>query len=128
MSALVHLDTNILICGIDPQHSAHKRLRTWQTQGKAFAVSAIAWAEFRCGPISPAVLAAWERLLDGNIVPVDRIIAERAADLFNLTGRRSRSLPDCIIAGTAMRAGATLATLNRADFTPMIQYGLALAR
>jgi len=50
-----------------------------------------------------------------------------SALLFNKTGRRSRSLADCMIAAIAIRCGASLATINTADFQPFVQYGLALA-
>jgi predicted nucleic acid-binding protein len=123
----LQLDTNYLIFGMDRAHPAHRRLRAWLTAGQPLAISAMAWSEFRCGPLTPEVLAAWESLIADRIVPLDRTIAERASDLFNLTGRRTRSLPDCLIAATAMRSGARLATLNRADFAPMVKLGLVLA-
>ena len=53
--------------------------------------------------------------------------AEKAARLFNLTGRRSKSYADCCIAAVAIRLGAPLATSNRDDFTPMVPHGLILA-
>ena len=53
--------------------------------------------------------------------------AEKAAELFNLTGRRSRSYVDCCIAAIAIRAQAPLATSNRHDFTSMAAQGLMLA-
>jgi predicted nucleic acid-binding protein len=49
------------------------------------------------------------------------------ADLFNKTGRRSRSLADCLIAAVAIRCGAKLATVNTGDFQVFVQYGLTLA-
>lgn len=125
--ATVHLDTNYLIFGSDPAHPAHQQLRAWVAAGELVSVSAMVWSEFRCGPVTQALLAGWEALLEGRIVAVDRSVAERAADLFNLTGRRSRSLPDCLIAATAMSDNARLATLNREDFERMTQYGLLLA-
>ena len=73
------------------------------------------------------MLDSWTQLLAGKILEIDSTIAERAPDLFNLTGRRSRSLPDCLIAATAMRDGAPLATLNAEDFAPMVRLGLVLA-
>jgi predicted nucleic acid-binding protein len=127
MPAGLHLDTNILIFGVDPAHPVHARLRQWRDAGRPVAVSAMAWAEFRCGPLTPAVLESWTELLADRILSVDPVIAERAADLFNLTGRRTRSLPDCLIAATAMRHGARLATLNRTDFEPLTAHGLLLA-
>ncbi|MBI4025667.1 MAG: hypothetical protein HY360_11855 [Verrucomicrobia bacterium] len=53
--------------------------------------------------------------------------AVKAAELFNLTGRRSRSLADCMISAVAIRRGATLATINIADFQSFQQHGLILA-
>jgi hypothetical protein len=49
-----------------------------------------------------------------------------AADLFNKTGRRSRSLADCLIAAVAIRCGAKLATVNTGDFQAFVQYGLTV--
>lgn len=87
----------------------------------------MAWAEVRCGPVTPALLKSWELLLGDGIVDLDRATAERAASLFNLSGRRASSLPDCVIAATAIVCGARLATLNRADFEPLLVHGLKLA-
>ena len=126
-AAGLHLDTNYLIVGLDAAHPAHECLRAWVVDGETLSISAMAWAEFRCGPLSTEALAAWERLIAGRVLPVDRGIAERASDLFNLTGRRTRALPDCLIAATAMSNGARLATLNREDFAPMVKLGLVLA-
>ena len=53
--------------------------------------------------------------------------AERAAHLFNETGRRSKSFADCCIAAAAVRAGAKLATSNEDDFKRMVPHGLQLA-
>ena len=50
-----------------------------------------------------------------------------AARLFNRSGRRSRSLPDCMIAAVAMRCGAKLATLNTGNIQPLTAQGLILA-
>jgi predicted nucleic acid-binding protein len=58
---------------------------------------------------------------------LERLDAEKAASLFNLTGRRAKSYSDCCIAAVAIRAEAELATSNRRDFTPMVTHGLLLA-
>ena len=53
--------------------------------------------------------------------------ASLAARMFNSTGRRRGTLADCMIAATAMRADAALATSNREDFTCFVAQGLRLA-
>ena len=87
---------------------------------------ALATAEFLCGPVSSAAAGDALELL-GQPVPVERQIAERAAELFNLGGRRRGSLADCLIAATAMESGAALATENRNDFARFVTAGLVLA-
>jgi predicted nucleic acid-binding protein len=52
--------------------------------------------------------------------------AHVAADLFKQTGRRSRSLPDCMIAALAIRCGAALAAINSRDFRRVAAFGLKL--
>ena len=93
---------------------------------EALNVSAVAWAEFLCGP-----LTSHDESLARQMFPAPEPLvaadAELAARLFNLTGRRSRSLPDCLIAAVAIRCGAKLASINTADFQPLAQHGLILA-
>jgi len=121
---VIHLDTNILILSVGLKHPAREMLRYWSEQGMPLAVSSMVWAEFLCGPVTPALIRAWEHVLASRIVAVDARIAEHAAALFNHTGRRARSLPDCLIAATAMLEDAKLATLNRKDFAPFAPHGL----
>ena len=59
-------------------------------------------------------------------IEAERQAAEEAARLFNLTGRRRGSHADCMIAASAIVAGAPLATLNAADFQPLVPFGLSL--
>ncbi len=60
----------------------------------------------------------------GTPVPLMPADAVKAAELFNLAGRRRGSLADCLIAAAALRAGAAVATENRADFAPFAAAGV----
>ena len=89
-------------------------------------MSAVAWAELLCGPLSPG-----EKELAAGVVE-QRIKftpahAEIAARLFNESGRRRGSLIDCMIAAAAIADGAPIATNNDGDFRRFADAGLTLA-
>jgi predicted nucleic acid-binding protein len=123
---MIHLDTNFLILALQPGTAEESQFRAWLQSGEAVGISSLAWAEFFCGPLG-ADEQALVRALFPNVEPLLAVDAERGAELFNLTGRRARSLADCLIAAVAMRCGARVATGNRADFQPMTAHGLQLA-
>ena len=126
-SPAIHLDTNVLIGALVPGSAADRALQRWVRAGGTFAISSIAWAEFLCGPIAQGLRAETQsaaRRLVGDPVPFDGATAELAAGLFNATGRRRGSLGDCMVAASAMRHGASLATANVADFAAMRDVGL----
>jgi predicted nucleic acid-binding protein len=89
-------------------------------------VSAFAWGEFLCGPLGNSDEADARRIAYRH-VPVGTEEATRAARLFNRTGRRRGSFPDCIIAATAIVSGAELATSNLSDFERFREAGLEIA-
>ena len=126
MNTPVHLDTNYLIAYAgEASTDLVIRVEGWILEDRKFCCSAMAWAEFLCGPVLPEEIAAMETLLH-DVLPVTPELATEAARLFGETGRRSRSLADCIIAATAMRDDVPLATLNHKDFLPFVAHGLIL--
>ena len=124
MSSAIHLDTNYLIQFAGGKKPAETVLE-WIGQGISIHVSAMAWAEFRCGPLSEEECTLVSEILSG-VIPVTEDVANEAGRLFDATGRRSRSLADCLIAATAIGARAKLATNNRSDFKPFLAHGLEL--
>ena len=123
---MIHLDTNFLIEALVANSEAQAKVQTWKNLSEELGISCIAWSEFLCGPLtqSDEVLAQLLFPAPEPFLPSD---AHKAAELFNATGRRSRSLADCQIAAVALRCGARVATGNTADFAPFQSHGLILA-
>jgi len=122
---MIHLDTNFLIEALVPGSAAEAKVLGWLAGGESLGISTIAWSEFLCGPMSPQdetlarlILAAPEAFIATD--------ASKAAELFNRTGRRARSLADCQIAAVALRCGVPVATGNTVDFAPFAVHGLSL--
>lgn len=123
---MIHFDTNFLIQITVAGSPAHAQFTAWTSAPEALNVSTIAWAEFLCGPLD-ATAEALTRQIFPNPEPFLPADAALAANLFNQTGRRSRTLADCMIAAVAIRCAAKLATINTGDFQPFSQHGLILA-
>lgn len=121
---MIHLDTNFLIQALVVGSAAEEALKAWFIDGEELSISSIALSEFLCGPLALDEVALVESLF--NTEPFSSIDAYIAAELFNITGRRSRSLSDCQIAAVALRCDASLATINVADFAPFQSHGLIL--
>ncbi len=58
--AMIHLDTSFLIRALVRHSTEDERLRAWLGEGETLAMSAIAWAEFLCGPIDATLLGSRE--------------------------------------------------------------------
>ena len=122
---VIHLDTNQLIFAGQRGSPAHQRIDQLLRAGEILQVSSVAWAEFLCGPVTPTEKAHAQAILS-DILPLDATSAALGATLFNASGRRSRSLEDCLIAATALLQPAPLATDNPADFQCFMPHGLRL--
>jgi predicted nucleic acid-binding protein len=122
---VIQLDTSFLIKALIAGSSEDELLRQWLRRREALSMSSVAWTEFLCGPVA-ATTADSARRLVGEPLPFGAVEAERAATLFNETGRRRGSLVDCMIASMAIEAGDRLATSNPGDFSRFVRLGLAI--
>jgi predicted nucleic acid-binding protein len=123
---MIHLDTNALIAlplWAKEGQPAIQRIAA----GEAAGVSSIAWYEFLIGPIDEYEVSLAHAFVRGNIVAMDTVDAQLAASLYNQAGRRRTLKTDALIAAMAIRAKASLLTLNTDDFLPFVPYGLQLA-
>lgn len=122
---MIHLDTSFLISALRPGSAEDRRLRAWSAAKERVAASAVAWAEFLCGPLSATHLDEADRIV-GPRVDFTGGDAALAARLFNDAGRRRGTLPDCMIAVVALGRGARVATADEADFRRFEAFGLEL--
>ena len=112
---MIHLDTSFLIRALVRGSAEDRHLRGWLREGEPIGISSIVWAEFLCGPVRPQEIELVNRIF-GEPAPFGAQDASAAANLFNQSGRRRGSLVDCMIAATALRRNASLATANGEDF------------
>ena len=122
----IHLDTSFLIRALVVGSAEASTLRGWLQEGHEVALSTVSWGEFLCGPL-PDGAEALARRVARRHVPLGTEEAAEAARLYNATGRRRGSFQDCLVAATAMVAGAELATCDAADFRRFEAVGLRLA-
>lgn len=94
--------------------------------GSLAAACVLVRYEFSGGPVSDEHKQLARALLAGRIEPVTEVAAELAGRLYNATDRMRRTRTDALIAACAISKGAEFATLNRADFEPFVEFGLAL--
>lgn len=122
---MIHLDTNFLVAMEDPTSKAAVMLRSWLEHSEDINTSALAWAEYLCGPLSESEFRAASTILP-QPEPLIGEDAEVASKLFNFCGRRRGSFVDCMIAAIAIRQKAQLVTMNTQDFIPFEPFGLKL--
>ena len=122
---MIHLDTSFLIKSLVRGSAEDRSLRDWLKAGEIVAMSAVAWAELHCGPLEASHLELISRVVSER-APFLEEDAVLTARLFNESGRRRGSLMDCMVAASALRAGASLATANARDFRRFAAAGLTL--
>ena len=123
---MIHLDTSFLIRALIPDSPENHKLREWLGTGATLVVSAVAWAEFLCGPLTDSELELAVRIVG----PPQDFTSEHAAiaaRLFNTSGRRRGTMMDCMIAAAAVSTGSPFATSNEGDFRRFAEQGLQLA-
>ncbi len=91
-------------------------------------VCAVARYEFLIGPVDVDEAALAHAFVSGHIVAMETPDARLAADLYNRAGRRRTLKTDALISAMAVRAGASLLTINTDDFRPFEPFGLKLAQ
>ena len=121
---MIQLDTSFLIRALVPGSDEDARLRQWLLEDEELAITAVAWAEFLCGPLADEDLSLAVAIL-GEALPFAASAASEAAALFAALGRRRGMFVDCLIGAAAIEAKAQLATANPDDFRSMP--GLQLA-
>ena len=122
---MIHLDTNVLIAL--PLLARQRHALTLRIgKGEPVATSSLAWFEYVCGPLAESEQNLVRAAIGAQILDVDEAVAERAAALFNLAGRKRSLRTDSLIAATAILAGAELASYNAEDFAPFTAHGLKL--
>jgi predicted nucleic acid-binding protein len=124
---MIHLDANILILAAQRNSEVQAVLSQALHDGENFSASATAWTEFLNGPVSLQNKEDADFMIEGRVLPYGRAEALIAARLFNETHRKRGSMADCMIAATAIQAGALLSTHNRKDFAAFVPFGLRLA-
>ena len=122
---MIHVDTSFLIRALDRNSPEDQQLRVWLREGVSLGISAVSWAEFLCGPVQESDVELATRIV-GEPEPFVSGDAMLTARLFDLAGRRRGSLADCMIAATALRAQAPLATGNVSDFRRFESAGLRI--
>ena len=116
--ARVALDADVLIAFLDPGDDQHSRaireLRPRLTAGDELLVGATVYAETIVRPLQQGTDATVDAFLDeagAVVVPIDRAIARRAADL--RARHPSLRLPDAMSLAVALEANASFLTLDK---------------
>jgi predicted nucleic acid-binding protein len=116
--AAVALDADVVIAFLDAGDDQHERaveeLRPRLAAGDAVLVGASVYAEVMVRPVESGTDAKVDEFVDAigaTVVPVDRTLARRAAEL--RARHHSLRLPDALSLATALVSDADLLTLDQ---------------
>ena len=114
---IVHLDTSVLVHALTGTRQSFSALERTVAARHVIAVSALALYEWLRGPRTAAELEDQEMLLPAAAArPFGLNEARRAAGLYRTVKRARGRDMDFAIAACALEHGASLWTLNPADF------------
>ena len=122
---MLELDANFLIAVLREDARATRSIQPWLARNDIISMSAVAWSEFLCGPLLTEEKEDARKVIS-KVEAFSVQDATLAAELFNSTGRRSRSHADCMIAAGVIRRGSTLATFDRPGFERFRSFKLKL--
>jgi len=120
---MIHLDTSFLIRALARGLPEDRRLHGWLRSQVGDEFHQLGRIPVWAGRGGASRLA---RRIIADPIAFLGTDAALTARLFNQTGRRRGSLTDCMIAATAMRIGAPLATANPEDFRRFEAAGLQI--
>jgi predicted nucleic acid-binding protein len=116
--APVALDADVLIAFLDASDAQHESsvdaLRPRLASGERLLIAASVYAEILVRPLQRGtvhIVDSFIETIGAKIVPIDRDIARRAAQLRG--SHRALRLPDAISLATALVVDAELVTLDR---------------
>jgi predicted nucleic acid-binding protein len=114
---VIHLDTSVLVDALTGPRRSARRLRNVLERGERLSISTLVLYEWLRGPRGESELEYQETLF-----PADRAVsfgpreAAIAADLYRTVARARQREFDLGVAACALTSGASLWTLNPADF------------
>lgn len=124
---LIHLDTSVMVDAFTGNRRSLAAVRTATARGDSIAFSTIVLYEWLRGPRTDAETSAVAAFFDGdNRAVFGAREAERAANLYRRVKSARQRQADLAIAACALQHGASLWTLNPADFADVP--GLVLYR